>query len=142
MSVFNNVSKYLPHTTVRSINKQLYHKNVEYCELAKNIYNDDMKLYTNKNNTIIYGSNIHRFIINSKKLNFVPPTYTEHPSVVRAEINSTAYKKILFVYIFIYQVYHTKIITPQFSTHLSHEMLLRFDAWRDLSHLPKIYPAL
>jgi hypothetical protein len=54
MSVFNNISKYLPHTTVRSINKQLYHKNVEYCELAKNIYNNDMKLYTNKNNTIIY----------------------------------------------------------------------------------------
>lgn len=53
-SIFNNVSNYLPYTTIRGINKQLYSENQQYCKIASHIYMDDMKLIHNQNNSIVY----------------------------------------------------------------------------------------
>lgn len=53
-SIFNNVSNYLPHTTIRGLNKQLYTENKQYCQLASHIYMDDMELIQNQNDSIVY----------------------------------------------------------------------------------------
>lgn len=52
-SIFNNVAKYLPSTTVRSINKQ-YQNSVEYCKMSSHVYNQDIIPFKKNNNTVIY----------------------------------------------------------------------------------------
>jgi hypothetical protein len=51
-SIFNNVAKYLPSTTVRSINKQ-YHTD-DYCKRSSHVYNQDIIPFKNNDNTVIY----------------------------------------------------------------------------------------
>jgi len=53
MSVFNNVAKYLPSDTIRSINKE-YKNSIEYCKISSKIYNNDYLSVKNKNNSILY----------------------------------------------------------------------------------------
>lgn len=53
-TLFNKISDYLPHTTIRGLNKQLYSDNKEYCQLASHIYNSDMLSIKDQNNTILY----------------------------------------------------------------------------------------
>jgi hypothetical protein len=60
-TVFTKISDYLPHTTIRGLNKQLYQNDKEYCHIASHIYNSDMKLIENQENTITFYDDNHTY---------------------------------------------------------------------------------
>lgn len=82
--IFNEVSNYIPYTTLRSINRNYNKNDKEYCKKAAFIYKDDM-LYINtaKANKIIYYNDIDTFgILTMENVNYIYRIYEKDDNVV------------------------------------------------------------